>query len=446
MLLAVLLGNGATATDWPRFRGPNGGGVNLDGPTPTQWSETENLKWKLELPGPGSSSPIVVGDRVFLTCWTGYGTDPADPGDQKDLARHLLCINRETGKIEWSQAVAPSAPEEPFRGMFAENGYASHTPVSDGERVYVFFGKSGVIAFDMKGNQLWQKGVGIDSDPRGWGSASSPILYKNLVIVTASAESQALVAFDGKTGEEAWRSESEGYSGTWGTPILVEAEGRTDLVLAVPYEIWGLNPDTGKLRWYCNGIEADSMCSSVVAGDGIVYAVEAGPGGGGAIAVRAGGTGDVTKTHVLWTQNERSRIGTPLIHEGRMYWITGGVANCIDAVTGERVYQERLGGPAAPDGNAGQAGGRPGGRRRGGGGFGGFGGGQDYSSPVAADGKLYFVSRTGDMSVLALGSEFSLLAQNRFDEPGDFSATPAISNGELLIRSNKFLYCVAEAD
>jgi outer membrane protein assembly factor BamB len=221
-------------------------------------------------------------------------------------------------------------------------------------------------------------------------------------------------------------------------------------VLAVPFEIWGFNPENGKLRWYCEGIQSDSMCSSVVAHEGIVYAIERGPRGGGAIAVRAGGEGDVTATHVIWTSNERSRIATPLLHEGRLYWITNRVANCIDAKTGERVYESRLSGSAAP-----QAGSRdePPGRGFGRGFGGGFGrggpgggfGGQDYSSPVAADGKMYFVTRSGEAYVLALGPELKLLAQNRYDSEGaDFSATPAISDGELFIRSSKHLYCVAE--
>jgi outer membrane protein assembly factor BamB len=330
--------------------------------------------------------------------------------------------------------------------MFAQHGYTSHTPASDGQRVFAFFGKTGVVAFDMEGNKLWQSSVGTESDPRGWGSASSPILYKNLVIVPACAESEALVALDKDSGKEVWRAEASGFSSTWGTPVLVDAEnGRTDLVLAVPFEIWGFNPDTGKVRWYCEGIQSDSICSSVVVHEGVIYAVERGPRGGGAMAVRSGGTGDVTKTHVIWTENLQSRIGTPIVHDGRIYCLAGGIANCIDAKTGERVYQARLTGAAAvaQAATARDEGSNPppGRRRRG---AGGGRSGQDYSSPVVADGKLYFVSRSGEAFVVALGPEFRLLAQNRFQDGGDFSATPAISDGEVYIRSSKFLYCVAD--
>jgi outer membrane protein assembly factor BamB len=415
------------------------------------------LKWKADLPGPGSSSPIVVGDRVFVTCWSGYGTDRADPGDQANLKRHLVCLDRQTGKTIWSQAVDPVLPEDPYRGMFTQHGYASHTPVSDGERVYVFFGKTGVLAFDMDGNKLWQTGVGTESDPRGWGTASSPILYKNLVIVPAAAESEALVALNKDTGEEVWRQEATGFTGTWGTPILVETgEGQIDVVLAVPFEVWAFNPDTGKLRWYCESIDSDSMCTSAVAHDGIVYVV--GGRNGGSVAIRTGGQGDVTETNVVWSGRDRARIGTPIYHEGRLHWISNGIANCVDAKTGERIYQTRLAREtASAEQSAETDRAERGGRRGGFGGFGGqrggFGGGrggfggQDYSSPVVADGKMYFMSRSGEGFVLKLGPEFEQLARNSFGpDQGDFSATPAISNGELFIRSSRHLYCVARTD
>ena len=226
--------------------------------------------------------------------------------------------------------------------MFTQHGYASHTPVSDGQRVYVFFGKTGVLAFDLDGKKLWQTSVGTGSGPHGWGSASSPILYKNLVIVTASAESESLVALNKETGKEVWRHKDAGFSGTWGTPILVDCgKGRTDLVIAVPYKIWGFNPDDGKLRWQCEGLSSDSICSSAIAHDGVVYAVETGPRGGGTMAVRAGGEGDVTKTRVLWRGKERSRIGTPVLENGRIYWFGSRIANCIDAATGKQVYRTR---------------------------------------------------------------------------------------------------------
>ena len=252
MIVAVcpILLPAALHADWPRFRGPNGSGVAADDkPTPVKWSEKENLKWKVALPGAGVSCPIVVGERVYVTCYSGYGLDRGKPGDQKDLKRHLVCLDRETGKTLWDKTVDPVLPEDPYTGMgVPEHGYASHTPVSDGQRVYVFFGKSGAVAFDLEGKQLWQTSAGTESDPRGWGSASSPILFKNLLILTASSESEALVALDSETGKQVWRAEAAGLNGVWGTPVLVKVDdSRTDLVIGVPNEIWGLNPETGKL-------------------------------------------------------------------------------------------------------------------------------------------------------------------------------------------------------
>ncbi len=453
VLVSWTLTEGTHASDWARFRGPNGSGVSTDRQElPVKWSETENLKWKAELPGPGLSSPIVVGKRVFVTCWTGYGMDRRDPGEQSNLKRHLVCLDRETGKTLWSQAVGAFLPEDPYRGMFTQHGYASHTPVSDGERVYAFFGKTGVMAFDLDGKVLWQRTVGNGSGIRGWGTASSPILYKNLVIVTTSAESESLVAFDRGTGKEVWRQEVDSLAGTWSTPILVDVgDGRQDLVLAVPYEIWGLNPENGKLRWYLDGVGGETACASVTAHDGVVYAL--GARGGGSAAVRAGGKGDVSKSHVVWTGEGQSRIGTPIVQDGRVYWINGGIVNCVDAKTGQRVYQARLqgagGGEERDRGGRDGGGGRSGrdGGGRGGGGYGGGGfGGQDYSSPVSADGKLYFVTRSGVGYVLKLGPKFELLARNRFDTSDEFSATPAVSDGQLFIRSNRTLFCVAKLD
>ncbi len=244
--IGLILVASVNASDWPRFRGPNGSGISPDEqPAPVKWSETENLKWKLDLPGPGSSSPIVVGERVFVTCWTGYATQRGNPGEQQDLRRHLICVDRQTGKVLWDQAVEPVLPEDPYSGMFTQHGYASHTPVADGQRVYAYFGKTGVVAFDLDGKRLWQKSLGTESGAQGWGSASSPIVYNNLVIATASAESEALVALNKDTGEEVWRKEAAGFSGTWGTPVLVDCGGgRTDLVLAVPFELWGFDPAT----------------------------------------------------------------------------------------------------------------------------------------------------------------------------------------------------------
>ena len=441
---ASILALTVAGQDWNRFRGPNGSGVAADtDPVPSEFGPDKNLKWKNPLPGAGVSSPIVVGDKVFVTCYSGYGVDRRNPGDQKDLKRHLVCVNRADGKTIWEKTIDPVLPEDEFGGAgVPEHGYASHTPVSDGERIYCFFGKTGVLAFDLDGKELWRKSVGTDSDPRRWGTSSSPIVHENVVIVTAGPESRSFYAFDGKTGEQVWKEKADSLGNVWGSPSLVLGkDGQAELVIGAPYELWGLNPATGQLNWYCNAMENDQFNSSVVVADGVVYAIE----GRGAIALKAGGKDDVTKTNVVWNGNYSGRFGSPIVHNGLLYSISGGLANCVNVKDGSKVYEERLATPAAPASPT-PAGGQPqrggGGRQgRGGGGF----GGSDYSSPVMADGKIYFVTRSGEIHVIKAGEKFEQLATNRVTtDREDFSATPAISHGAIFIRSNKFLYCVSE--
>ncbi|HYR58463.1 MAG TPA: PQQ-binding-like beta-propeller repeat protein, partial [Chthoniobacteraceae bacterium] len=293
---AFFVGSLAADADWTRFRGPNGAGFDTGTQPPTVWSDTQNLQWKTALPGAGTSSPIVVGDRVFVTCYSGYG-DGGRGGDIAKLQRALVCVNRGDGKILWSSAVPAAQPEDYLDGFLGEHGYASQTPASDGERVYVFFGKSGAAAFDLAGRKLWQTSLGAASNDKRWGSASSPILYKDYVIINASEEGHAIVALDKKTGKEAWRATGDALEYSFGTPTLIESEGRTDLVFAVPDELWGLNPDTGKLRWFAQTGLPGNIAPSVVAGDGMAFAFGGFPQLG-AVAVRTGGKGDVTKTHV----------------------------------------------------------------------------------------------------------------------------------------------------
>ena len=433
LMLLIGLNVSVSASDWARFRGPNGSGVSSDAAaTPVEWSPDSNVRWKTPLPGEGVSSPIVIGDRVFVTCYSGYG---ANFGKIEDLKRHLVCVERTGGKILWQEAVDAVLPEDPCSGMgIPAHGYASHTPVSDGERVYVFFGKSGVLAFDLDGKQLWQKSVGTESDRRRWGSASSPIVYDGKVIVTASAESESLVALNCENGEEVWKQAASGLANVWGTPLLVKVDDqRTDLVLGVPYEIWGFNPDSGKLRWFSEIPAGDQYSSSVVAVQDVVYSIEG--RGGGSAAVRASGKGDVTKSHKIWSGSDSSRFGTPVVHEGRIYFFSGSVAGCNDAKTGRKIFQGRLEGGASGSEDGG-------GRSR----FWRGGGGSDYSSPVIADGKVYYVQGSGICYVLKTGDKFEQLAANSVTTDREsFGATPAISNGEIFLRSNKHLYCVSEA-
>lgn len=425
----------SASADWTRFRGPNGFGIPEDDKAiPLKWSDTENLQWKTALPGPGSSSPIVVGEKVFVTCWSGYGTEDSRDADMEDLKRHLICLDRKSGKILWDRTVKAKMPEERYGGMFTQHGYATHTPTSDGKNVYAYFGKSGLHAFDLNGKKLWEADTGNNLDRRGWGSASSPIVYQDKIIVTASVEDEAVYAFDSKNGSPLWRSPAAGLSSTWSTPITISKDGRDSIVLAVPYELWAYNPESGKLRWLSEAVMSDSVCGSPIAQDGMIYAM--GERGGGSVAIKTGGKGDVTRTHIAWEGKNGSRIGTPILWENRLYWISSGIANCRDAKTGEEIYAERLPGSSSA---------RNGGGR---GGFGGRGGGgrsSDYASPVAVAGHLFQTAGSGETLVIKMSKEYEFVGRNKLEGNGArFSGTPAIDNGQLFLRSDKNLYCIAK--
>lgn len=437
LLCVVCLSLDATATDWSRFRGPNGAGISTD-KLPTEFGDSKNLKWKVDLPGPGLSSPIVVGDRVVVTCWTGYAAGGDDQGTLDDLKRNVLCFDRNTGDKLWDHAEDAVLPEDSYRGMFAQNGYASHSPVSDGERVYVFFGKTGVLALDLSsGNRLWKKSVGENRERKGWGSASSPIVSGGNVIVPAFIEGDTLVAIDGESGEVAWKQDAPGYTSNWSTPILVEAEGRTDLVLSVPGEVWGLNPSNGKLRWYCEIPGSDDSRASVIADGDVVIAMAGGRGASTSIAVRAGGKGDVADSHKLWQGRDASGIATPVAHKGRLYVVSNKVLTTVDLKTGDRLSQTRITGGNSGGTDRGAGDGEPrGGYSRG-------GGGRDYSSPVIAGDHLYYSTGSGDIYVFSLDDKPTQVAVNNFGDGGQYNATPAISDGAMYIRSTKSLFCVA---
>lgn len=425
VLALTLMTVTAVAEDWPRFRGPMGSGVANSGTAvPSTWSPKANLAWKVEMPGPGASSPIIVGNKAFVTCYSGYGLDQSNPGELENLVRHLVCVDMQTGKKLWQKDVKVVLPEDPYSGIgVTAHGYASHTPVSDGKNVYAFFGKSGVHAFDMDGNKLWSAEVGKESDPTRWGSSSSPIVFDNLVIVTASAESQSIVALDKSSGKEVWRQEAKGLDGMWGTPALVKIDdSRTDLVMCVSKELWGLNPKTGKMRWLADATGAQNAYSSIIQDGSRVFAVTG--RGGGSVAVDAGGSGDISKTNTVWTGGVSGSFASPVRHESKIYAIARGIVTVMDTDTGEQLERLRLKGGE-------QTGGR----------FGSL----DYPSPIVVGDRLFYMNGSGQMYVFALGDKMEQLAVNKVTNDKEiFWGTPAVSNDKLVIRSSENLYCVAD--
>jgi outer membrane protein assembly factor BamB len=399
MLLVLPASAVLNAADWPRFRGPQGDGTSSDKGVPTEWSASKNLKWKLQLPGKGFSSPIVVGKSVFVTAYSGSGSK---------VDRHIVCVDRETGDITWSKSV--EGVSDGGGPGFAYHGQASHTPVSDGERIYVMFGSNGVIAFDLAGNQLWQQKLGNERASR-FGTASSPILHGKNVIVTAGAESESIRAFDKMTGKEVWKTEAGSLSGSYSTPLIVpNSEGVEELLLSVPYEVWSLNPATGKLRWFAETKVDTAACCSLIAHDGIAYII--GGRGGGRTAVRLGGKNDAAD-NVIWSQYGGSYVPSPIFYKGNLYWINDrGIATCVDAKTGKQINSKRIGG-------------------------------RFYASVVLIDDKIYAVSRFDGTYVLKATPEFEQIALNKLSDDSDFSGSPAVSDGQLFIRSEESLYCIA---
>jgi outer membrane protein assembly factor BamB len=443
----------ALGADWPQFRGAGATASSDDKGLPETWDAKSNLLWKVQLPGHGASSPIVLGDRIYLTTYSGYGVNPGNPGELKNLVRHLVCLNKADGSQVWKTDIKSETPEARYGGMMTQHGYASNSPATDGQKIYVFLGTAGVYAFDLAGKEVWHGETGNGTD--GWGSGSSVCLDDDVVIVNAAIECEHVLAFDKKDGHEAWRFKVPKRS--WSTPAVVStADGRKEVVVNTEGRVSGIDPKTGAELWHCAGI-ADYTCPSVIAGNGVAYI--SGGRSSAILAVKVGGSGDVEAKDVLWRLRLGANVPTPVLFGNYLFGASErGIAFCVDAETGKIAYQERI----APDGGgrrgpvAAPAAFQPGqggrGRR---GGPGGFGGGMGmgrgglgfYASPVAADGKVFAVTRSSGTLVFAAEPEYKLLATNKLDgDRSTFDGTPAISDGKLFLRSNESLYCIGKKD
>jgi outer membrane protein assembly factor BamB len=409
--------------EWLRFRGENGSGIAPEASRPPlKWSSSEGVAWMTDLPGAGASSPIIVGDKIIVTCYSGV-----DDGIE-NLMRHLVCLSKKDGTQLWKADISAVQPEDEFSGFLAtEHGYASNTPASDGQRVYAFFGKSGAFAFDLSGKQLWQTPLGTRSNSRRWGSAASVMLTKDHVIINALDEGGAVFALDKATGKEVWKSPAEGIELAYSTPVLVQNGEDLDLVVAVPQEIWGINPANGKLRWYATHELPGNVSPGVVIGDEHLFIFGGFPRTA-SVALKIGGRNDITK-NIAWTVNDSSYVPTPIFHDGHLYVVNDqGFAICLNAKTGEQVYRERV-----MENASGSSGRRGGGK-------------PFYASPVLADGKLYCVSRSNGTFVLAAKPQYEVLAKNVIDlDTTQFSATPAVDQDTLYLRSHKALYALRQA-
>jgi outer membrane protein assembly factor BamB len=400
---AVLLSAAdARADDWPAWRGATGLGVSAETDLPVRWSATENVKWKVALPGPGNSTPIVWGRRVFLT-------QAVDDGKR----RTTMCFDRRDGNELWIQTVKHDAEERTHR----DNPYCSASPVTDGERVIVSHGSAGVFCYDLDGTELWRRDLGAFQHI--WGNAASPMLRGELCYLNCGPGPRTfLLAVNKRTGKTVWQVDipggledggNEKWIGSWSVPVVVQTGDRTDLVMSFPHTLLGYDPATGDERWRCGGL-GRLVYTSPVVGDGVIVAASGymGP----SMAVRVGGRGDVTESHRLWrTDRAPQRIGSGVVTGGHLYLVNEpGVAECIEPKTGKTMWKERLGKEC-------------------------------WSSPVLADGKLYIVDQAGDGHVFRAATTFERIATNPIGERT--RASIAVSNGELWIRTYEHLWCIA---
>ena len=385
------------ANSWPWWRGPEANGVSPDLHAPLRWSESDNVLWKSKVPGRGHSSPIIWGDKVFVTS-----------ADETVNTQTVLCYDRKTGGLVWCTPVH----QDGFVRISSLNTHASATPACDGERVLATFLNRDALwvsALGMEGELLWQTEAGPFVSVHGGGP--SPAVYGPYVFVNGDNKEYGFVAaLSRMTGELVWRTDRATYHhGSYATPVVASLAGRPQLLLTGLGRTTGYDPATGRVLWSCRG-PANQTANSVALADPYVFACGGDPQRV-FLCVRADGDGDVTDTHVLWqTEKEVPNISSPLFYNGRIYAITDyGVASCLDAMAGDVLWQKRLRGPF-------------------------------FASPVASGGHVYVAAKSGTTFVFKDAPQRTLVAENKLD--GSIYASPAICQGQLFIRSDEALYCI----
>jgi outer membrane protein assembly factor BamB len=462
------------ANNWHQWRGPEATGVAPHGNPPTEWSESKNVKWKIEIPGRGSASPIVWGDRIFIltaikTDRTAEATeetaatrqssqfrlasqptllaqrddrDSGPPngdrpregerrgrggfgrgggfggrfGGQAPTNFHqfvVMCIDRKTGKTIWQRTATEVIPHE---GHHQTGSFASASPITDGKQLYVSFGSRGIYCFDLDGNPKWDKDLGDMKIRAGFGEGSSPAVYGDTLVLTWDHENGSfIVALDANTGKEKWRIPREEVS-TWATPLIADAGGRTQVITSGSERIRSYDLKNGAVIWECGGLGSNPIaCPLVYDGLAIAMSGHHDPAG---VAVPLDSEGDLTDSEKITWRIEESTpyVSSPLLYDDTLYFVKSrnAIVSSVAAKTGEAIInQKRL-----PDMDS------------------------VYASPVGADGRVYFCSREGTTVVLKHGPEFEILATNQLDEPID--ASPAIVGKEMFIRGENHLYCISE--
>lgn len=399
-LLATVFSSTLMGADWPAWRGPSGQGFCEEKNVLIKWNVNDNVKWKIPLAHQGNSTPVVWGDKIFLTQANTGGT-----------VRSLLCFARRDGKQLWQKDVAYDAKERNWNA----NWYCNASPAVDGERVVVSFASAGMYCFDFDGKELWKR-TDLGTWQHSFGSGSSPVLYGDLAILWCGPNEgkgrNSLLAVNKKTGETVWEHNEK--AGSWGTPLITKMDGQDQLLLSVVPHLKGFDPQTGKELWVCTGL-TKYVYTSPLYGNGVAVAMS-GYGGAG-MAVKLGGTGDITKNQLWRHPKNIQRVGSGMIVGDHVYIVEeSGMPHCYDLKTGEEVWkvEER------PAGNA------------------------TWGSMVHAEGRLYVLMRNAQTLVFAASPKYELLAVNSLDKGESTNSSLVISNGEIFIRTFKHLWCITD--
>lgn len=433
LILTSLTGVAAPDTNWPQWRGPESKGISTEKNLPSEWGTTKNIKWKVPVEGRGHSSPIVWGNKVFITTaiegdiipnakgpmrvedYGPVGIHPDGVGADRKHTLKVVCYDRDTGKLLWSQTAYDG---QVFDYRHRRNTYASGTPATDGKYVFAYFSSEGLYAYDYNGKLIWKADmpkIGTASV----GSGTSPILYGDYVIVQCDDDLQKgkasfIAAYDKKTGKQVWRTARD-INITWSVPIVIQTKTRAELIASANETIISYDPKTGKELWRTKGLESNAVPTPVTNGEMVV--VVSGYPTKITKAIKLGGSGELKETELPWTYNKGSAyVPSPILYENYVYLMTDrGILTCIDVNTGKVVYEGgRIPIPAS-----------------------------FTASPVAFDGKILLTSEDGDTYIIKAGAKYEVMGTNSLDEP--VYASPAIASGMIFIRGEKNLYCISNS-
>ena len=413
--------------NWHHWRGPHATGVAAaDANPPITWSETENIRWKVAIPGMGHAAPIIWGDKIFIQTAIEAPAEEKKSEDDNPfsgfLGRNdgpsykfdLLAINRNDGSILWQKTLREVAPHE---GTHNDATYASNSPVTDGEYVYAYFGTRGLYCVDMMGNVKWEKDIGTMYKNNSFGEGSSPVLYDNTLVIVQDHEGDSFItAVDKRTGEVLWKTDRNERT-TWFSPIVVEHNGKAQVITAGTNRVRSYDLETGKLLWDGNGLTRNAIPSPVAA-KGYVYLMSGFRGNVLQAVNLSSATGDISGSDaIVWEFNrDTPYVPSPLLYENTIYFLksNNGILSAFNTETGEAYYgPERLSGVSGV-----------------------------YASIVGTGDRIYVAGRQGTVNVIQQGPDFKILAENKLDE--NFNASPAIVGNELYLRGAKYLYCIAE--